>query len=41
VRFSEATIAFSDPDGLKLEVIGFIDDPANVIKFFHSATMAH
>jgi glyoxalase family protein len=39
-RFGEETLVFSDPDGLKLEVIGSTDAEGEAIQSFHSATIA-
>ena len=39
-RFGEETLVFSDPDGLKLEIIGSTDGEGDGIQSFHSATIA-
>ena len=39
-RFGEETLVFSDPDGLKLEIIGSTDTEGEAIQSFHSATIA-
>ena len=40
LRFGEETLVFSDPDGLKLEVIGSTDTEGEAVQSFHSATIA-
>jgi len=39
-RFGEETLVFSDPDGLKLEVVGSMDGEGEAVESFHSATIA-
>jgi glyoxalase family protein len=40
VRFGEEVLAFSDPDGLKIEVIASIPADGHAIHSFHSASLA-
>jgi glyoxalase family protein len=39
MRFGEEVLSFSDPDGLKLELVASIDHPGDAIHSFHSATI--
>jgi glyoxalase family protein len=40
VRFGEEILTFSDPDGLKIEVVGSLDEEGDGIRCFHSASLS-